>query len=151
MRGGSVAFAVGAALLLSACASDTAFTIAGRPPNPKAFEEDASSCSGVGRSIGVFFVGALSGAAAGAALGVQAGSGRPEAAAIGAAGGAALGLLIGGGKGVADSISGDNYDLCMVRKGYRIAPKAEETAVIARQAPPRLITAPEQLSADPAR
>jgi hypothetical protein len=128
MRGGLLLLTVYAALSLSACASDKAFTIAGRPPNPKAFEEDASSCSGVGRSIGNFFGGALTGAAAGAALGVQAASGQPEAAAVGAAAGGAVGLLIGAGVGIADSVSGDNYDVCMVKKGYQIAAAKPDAA-----------------------
>src|SRR5262245_46862601 len=99
MRCGTLSRLVCAALLLSGCASDSTFIIAGRKPNPKAFEEDASSCSGPGRSVGNFFGGALTGAAAGAALGVQGAIGRPDAAAVGAIGGAALGLLIGAGKG----------------------------------------------------
>jgi hypothetical protein len=151
MGGRSLLLTVCVVLSLSACASDSTFTIAGREPNPKAFEEDASSCSGVGSSVLNFFGGALNGAAAGAALGVQASLGRPDAAAVGAAAGGALGLLIGAGKGIADSVSGDNYDLCMVQKGYqRVDPHLTEipaAPAVTRRAAPIIL----DVKPDPAR
>jgi hypothetical protein len=131
-----------AALLVSACASDTSFVIAGRKPNPKAFEEDASACSGVGSSVEGFLGGALGGVASGAYLGAVSGAGRPEATLVGAAGGAVLGLVIGAGVGLADSFSGDNYDLCMVRKGYQVA-STEGQAAPTITRPARLNILPE--------
>ena len=129
-----------AALALSGCASDSSFIIAGRAPDPKAFEDDASDCSGVGSTVALFFGSTLLGAAQGASLGVIAGN-SGETALIGAAGGAMIGLLAGGAQGVVGSVSGENYDRCMVQKGYqRVDPQQAEAEaarpVITRRQPP---------------
>src|SRR4051812_20507741 len=90
----SITVGVTAALLLSGCATDATFKIAGRTPDPEAFEEDASDCSSVGHSVARFFGATLVGAGNGAYLGAASG-GSGDAALVGAAGGAVVGLFFG--------------------------------------------------------
>jgi hypothetical protein len=140
------------AQLLAGCASDSTFTIAGRAPNPTAFEEDASACRhSVGPSVARFFGGTLLGAANGAYVGAASGGSSGDAALLGAAAGAVIGVLAGAVSGAVDSVSGDNYDLCMVRKGYQpVDPQsahAEPSPTVERQSGPMLIRSPN----DPAR
>jgi hypothetical protein len=105
-------------LLLCGCANDSTFTMGGREPDPSVFKADAAECSKAG---GPFFdrvfETTLTTAGRGAYDGGQ--SGGP----LGAAGGAALGTVWGFIVGIADT-GEDNYDLCMVRKGYQLVDPA---------------------------
>jgi len=116
------------ALLVSGCASDSTFVMAGRTPNPKALEEDASDCRSAGPAASGFFGGALLGAASGAQAGAPTGT-APAGAAIGAVLGSLIGLVVG----TVESVSGDGYDQCMKKKGYQIA--ATPTAPLADSTP----------------
>jgi hypothetical protein len=101
-------------LLLCGCASDSTFTMAGRQPDPAAFEADASQCSRAGGPfLDRVFETTVTTAGQGAYEGGE--SGGP----LGAAGGAAIGSVWGFIVGITDT-GEDNYDLCMVRKGYQL-------------------------------
>jgi hypothetical protein len=133
-------------LLLAGCASDASFTMAGRTPNPKALEEDASDCRSVGPAMSGFFGGALLGAASGAQVGASS-----STAGAGAAAGAVLGSLIGLVVGTADSVSGDGYDHCMQKKGYQIASTAAVPVDAGTPAPSEPVVFIRALSGEPAR
>ena len=119
-----------AVLLLAGCASDATFTIAGRTPDPKVLEDDASDCRSVGPVLASFLGGALLGAANGAQVGASSGG-----ADAGAVAGAAIGSLIGLVTGAVTSVSGDGYDRCMAKKGYQRVETPVETAAAATPTP----------------
>jgi hypothetical protein len=107
-----------AALALAACASDDATFVRqnGTLPEPKMLEADAHDCRKVGKSTAGVFDNALAGAGQGFYDGAHS-SNNPLAAIATAGAGAVFGLFIG----AVNEGPGDNYNLCMARKGYQLA------------------------------
>lgn len=116
--------ATAVAMLACACATDHGTFVRqnGAAPEPKVLEADAHECDKVRPSIFTYLGGALAGAGAGVVVGVAGfggGSGGGSSGALQIAGGAALGALVGLVVGAIAAEPGDNYDLCMARKGYQ--------------------------------
>ena len=134
-----------AVLVLSACASDEAAFIRqnGAVPEPKRLEADAKDCGRVGTPTSGYLGGGLLGAARGAyygaGQGAADGAAQGDGSALDALGGMTLGFLAGMVTGAFGSASGDNYDLCMARKGYQRVDAQQVQAVTETETAPVIV------------